>query len=190
MPYLEGIGNMTIVYIVISILTVLFFFQQFGTSSIGKAFGPIMLLWFLMLAALGLYQLSIANDWHILKALNPYYAIRVLTVYPKGFWILAAVFLCTTGAEALYSDLGHCGRSNIRRSWTFVKTCLILNYLGQGAFLLGARRARYGTLRQRILFTRSCRIGSSFPVSLSPLLPPSLPARRLYRVPSRLLVRP
>jgi len=136
-PYLEHTGTMTIVYIVIAILTVLFFFQQFGTPSIGKAFGPIMLLWFMMLAVLGLHQLSVANDWRIFKALNPYYAIKVLTVYPKGFWILGAVFLCTTGAEALYSDLGHCGRGNIRASWTFVKTCLILNYLGQGAFLLG-----------------------------------------------------
>jgi KUP system potassium uptake protein len=136
-PSLSNIGNMTIVYIVIAILTVLFFFQQFGTSNIGKAFGPIMLLWFLMLAILGLHQLSAANDWRIFRALNPWYAIKVLTVYPKGFWILGAVFLCTTGAEALYSDLGHCGRANIRYSWIFVKTCLILNYLGQGAFLLG-----------------------------------------------------
>jgi len=135
-PYLEHIGNFTIVYIVIAILTVLFFFQQFGTSNIGKAFGPIMFLWFMMLAALGLHQLYIANDWRIFRALNPYYAIKILTVYPHGFWILGAVFLCTTGAEALYSDLGHCGRGNIRVSWGFVKTCLILNYLGQGAYLL------------------------------------------------------
>ena len=87
-----------------------------------------MLLWFLMLAALGLYQLYNVNDWTIFKALNPYYAVQILTVYPKGFWILGGVFLCTTGAEALYSDLGHCGRANIRYSWAFVKTCLILNY--------------------------------------------------------------
>ena len=133
---MAGITTEVIVTIVIAILTVLFFFQQFGTTSIGKAFGPIMLLWFLMLAVLGLYQLSIANDWRIFRALNPYYAIKILTQYPKGFWILGAVFLCTTGAEALYSDLGHCGRQNIRRSWIFVKSCLILNYLGQGAYLL------------------------------------------------------
>ena len=138
-PYLHHINVMTIVYIVIGILTVLFFFQQFGTSNIGKAFGPIMFVWFLMLAVLGLHELNQANDWRIFRALNPYYAIRVLTVYPKGFWILGAVFLCTTGAEALYSDLGHCGRGNIRASWTFVKTCLILNYLGQGAFLLNIK---------------------------------------------------
>ena len=136
---LAGITTQTIVIIVIAIITILFFFQQFGTTSIGKAFGPIMFMWFLMLAALGLYELYLANDWHIFRALNPWYAIKILTQYPKGFWILGAVFLCTTGAEALYSDLGHCGRANIRFSWTFVKSCLILNYLGQGAFLLGIK---------------------------------------------------
>jgi KUP system potassium uptake protein len=135
-PSMAGITTTFIVYIVIAILTVLFFFQQFGTTSIGKAFGPIMLLWFLMLALLGLHQLSVVNDWRIFRALNPYYAIKILTQYPKGFWILGAVFLCTTGAEALYSDLGHCGRQNIRFSWIFVKSCLILNYLGQGAYLI------------------------------------------------------
>ncbi len=133
---LKHLGDMSIVYIVITILSVLFFFQQFGTSTIGKAFGNIMLLWFLMLACLGLLQLYELNDWRILKALNPYYAIHILTTYPRGFWILGAVFLCTTGAEALYSDLGHCGRGNIRYSWMFVKACLIINYLGQGAHLL------------------------------------------------------
>lgn len=133
-PTLAHVHDMTIVYIVIAILTLLFFFQQFGTVSIGKAFGPIMLVWFLMLATLGMTHIS--DNWRIFEALNPYYAIKILTVYPKGFWILGAVFLCTTGAEALYSDLGHCGRGNIRYSWIFVKVCLILNYLGQGAFLL------------------------------------------------------
>jgi KUP system potassium uptake protein len=137
LPHLAHIHDMTIVYIVVGILTALFFFQQFGTASIGTAFGPIMFLWFMMLAVLGLYHIS--DDWNIFKALNPYYAIKVLTVYPNGFWILGAVFLCTTGAEALYSDLGHCGRGNIRYSWVFVKTCLILNYLGQGAYLLGLK---------------------------------------------------
>jgi KUP system potassium uptake protein len=136
---LEHLGDMSIVYIVIAILTVLFFFQQFGTSTIGKTFGKIMLVWFLMLAALGLFKLYNANDWRIFRALNPLYAIKILTVYPKGFWILGAVFLCTTGAEALYSDLGHCGRANIRVSWAFVKICLILNYLGQGAYLLSLK---------------------------------------------------
>ena len=137
---LEHMGDMSIVYIVIAILTVLFFFQQFGTSTIGKAFGNIMLVWFIMLAALGLFKLYNVNDWRIFRALNPYYAIKILTVYPKGFWILGAVFLCTTGAEALYSDLGHCGRANIRVSWAFVKVCLILNYLGQGAYLLSMKQ--------------------------------------------------
>ncbi len=133
---LSHISTMSIVYIVIAILTLLFFFQQFGTSNIGKAFGPIMFLWFVMLAVLGIHELYIGHDWRIFRALNPYYAIHILTVYPKGFWILGGVFLCTTGAEALYSDLGHCGRQNIRISWTFVKSCLILNYLGQGTYLL------------------------------------------------------
>lgn len=131
---LGPIPDSTIVYIVLGVLTVLFFLQQFGTHSIGKMFGPIMLCWFIMLATLGAVHLS--DDLHIFKAFSPWYAFDLLTTYPKGFWILGAVFLCTTGAEALYSDLGHCGRSNIRRSWIFVKSCLILNYLGQGAYLL------------------------------------------------------
>jgi KUP system potassium uptake protein len=133
-PFLRDIQQGTIVIIVVSILAVLFFLQQFGTASIGKLFGPIMFIWFGMLAVLGFSHL--VDDLQIFKALSPYYAIELLTKYPKGFWILGSVFLCTTGAEALYSDLGHCGRSNIRVSWIFVKTCLILNYLGQGAFLL------------------------------------------------------
>ncbi len=132
-------SNMSIVYIVITIMSLLFFFQQFGTSTIGKAFGNIMLVWFLMLGALGVLTVFKFHDWSILKALNPYYAFKILTVYKNGFWILGGVFLCTTGAEALYSDLGHCGRPNIRYSWAFVKTCLILNYLGQGAQLLNTR---------------------------------------------------
>ncbi len=133
-PALHNIADTTIVYIVLGIITLLFFMQQFGTASIGKMFGPIMLLWFGMLAVLGLSH--IADDWSILKAFNPYYAIKLLAIYPKGFWLLGAVFLCTTGAEALYSDLGHAGRANIRYTWAMVKICLILNYLGQGAYLL------------------------------------------------------
>jgi len=131
---LKNIEQGTIIAIVISIITILFFMQQFGTASIGKMFGPIMSIWFLMLALLGCLHLM--DDVSIFKALSPHYAIELLTHYPKGFWLLGAVFLCTTGAEALYSDLGHCGRGNIRVSWVFVKTCLILNYLGQGAWLL------------------------------------------------------
>ncbi|MDQ6813887.1 MAG: KUP/HAK/KT family potassium transporter, partial [Bacteroidota bacterium] len=132
--FLGYISDRTIVYIVVAIISGLFFLQQFGTASIGKLFGPVMGGWFLMLAVLGLTHLF--DDIHIFKALNPYYAIKLLSSYPKGFWILGAVFLCTTGAEALYSDLGHCGKENIRYSWIFVKSCLILNYLGQGAWLL------------------------------------------------------
>ncbi len=131
---LSHIHQSTIVGIVIGIITFLFLLQQFGTASIGKFFGPIMFLWFSMLAVLGSAHLM--DDIQIFKALSPHYAIELLTTYPKGFWLLGAVFLCTTGAEALYSDLGHCGKANIRVSWGFVKICLILNYLGQGAWLL------------------------------------------------------
>jgi KUP system potassium uptake protein len=134
LPNLNYIPQDTIVYIVLGLLVVLFFLQQFGTDSIGKLFGPIMFIWFGMMAVLGSSHLL--DDLHIFKALSPVYAIELLTMYPKGFWILGAVFLCTTGAEALYSDLGHCGKQNIRISWIYVKTCLILNYLGQGAYLL------------------------------------------------------
>ena len=133
-PALHGITQHTIVLIVLCVLAVLFFMQRFGTSSIGKMFGPIMIIWFGMLAFLGLIHIS--EYWGIFKAFNPYYGIKLLVTYPKGFWLLGAVFLCTTGAEALYSDLGHCGRANIRYSWIAVKTCLIINYLGQGAYLL------------------------------------------------------
>jgi len=115
-------------------LSVLFFVQQFGTAIIGRSFGPIMTVWFTMLATLGLVQLL--QDLSIFKAFNPYYGINLLITYPSGIHVLAGVFLCTTGAEALYSDLGHCGKWNIRYSWTFVKTCLIINYLGQGTWLL------------------------------------------------------
>ena len=133
-PRFSDISQQTIVLMVLGIITVIFFLQQVGTASIGKLFGPIMLTWFLMIATMGL--LHFLDDWNIFKALNPYYAIDLLVNYPQGFWILGAVFLCTTGAEALYSDLGHCGRGNIRVSWIFVKSCLIINYLGQGAWLL------------------------------------------------------
>jgi KUP system potassium uptake protein len=133
-PALHDISQWTVIIIVICILSVLFFLQQFGTAFIGRSFGPVMAVWFVMLAALGLAQL--VQDLSILKAFNPYYGIKLLIAYPKGFYILGGVFLCTTGAEALYSDLGHCGKWNIRYSWIVVKTCLIINYLGQGAWLL------------------------------------------------------
>jgi KUP system potassium uptake protein len=120
--------------IIITIITALFFIQQFGTKFIGKFFGPVMLIWFLTLGIMGIIGLS--QDFTVLKALNPYYGIKLLVAYPGGFWLLGAVFLCTTGAEALYSDMGHCGRDNIRMSWIFVKIMLILNYLGQTAWLV------------------------------------------------------
>jgi KUP system potassium uptake protein len=121
--------------IVIGILFSLFAIQQFGTNFVGRFFGPVMLVWFLMLATLGMT--SIFNHVGVLKAINPYYAYNLLVNYPEGFWILGAVFLATTGAEALYSDLGHCGKENIRVSWMFVKTSLLINYFGQGAWLMG-----------------------------------------------------
>ena len=134
LPRFHDMEQNTIVYIVIGILVVFFFMQQFGTASIGKMFGPVMTIWFGMLAVLGFIHLS--DDFGIFKAINPYYAFHFLFTYPEGFWLLGAVFLCTTGAEALYSDLGHCGRGNIRISWIFVKACLLINYFGQGANLL------------------------------------------------------
>lgn len=120
--------------IVIVILSLLFFFQRFGTQRVGSFFGPIMVVWFTMLLVLGISQ--VIHHPGVLQALSPHYAIDLLTQYPKGFWLLGAVFLATTGAEALYSDLGHCGRSNIRISWIFVKTCLVFNYMGQAAWLM------------------------------------------------------
>ncbi len=127
-------GNNLTVGIVIGIISLLFFFQQFGTRVVGGAFGPIMLLWFSTIMFWGIR--SIVHYPDILAAFNPYYAIHLLIHYPQGFWLLGAVFLCTTGAEALYSDLGHCGKKNIQVSWIFVKTALIANYFGQAAWLL------------------------------------------------------
>jgi len=132
-------GNGLVLLIVISILILLFFFQRFGTGVVGSAFGPVMLLWFLMIGILGAMQF--VHHPSIIKAFNPYYGARLLIDHPKGFWLLGAVFLCTTGAEALYSDLGHCGKKNIQVSWIFVKTALLLNYLGQGAWVLSQRAA-------------------------------------------------
>ena len=123
-----------VVPIALCIVTVLFFIQQFGTNMIGKLFGPLMLLWFSVLGVLG--AMHIGDYIPILQAFNPLHAIRLLTSNPEWFLILGAVFLCTTGAEALYSDLGHCGINNIRTSWAFVKVMLILNYLGQGAWII------------------------------------------------------
>jgi KUP system potassium uptake protein len=134
----EGINilypNIPIIPIVVCIITFLFLFQILGTDFVGKAFGPIMTVWFGFLGLFGL--LYVVQNMEVLKALNPYYAFIFLKQYPGGFALLGSIFLCTTGAEALYSDMGHVGRGNIRISWIFVKVCLILNYFGQGAYVL------------------------------------------------------
>ncbi|MBP7513970.1 MAG: KUP/HAK/KT family potassium transporter [Flavobacteriales bacterium] len=135
----EGIiepGNKLTVTVVMGIIALLFFFQRFGTKVVGFAFGPIMLVWFSMLFILGVVQISEHPD--VLKCLNPVYAYDLLANYEGGFWLLGAVFLCTTGAEALYNDMGHCGLKNIRWTWGFVKVALIANYMGQGAWLLNS----------------------------------------------------
>jgi KUP system potassium uptake protein len=128
------VPHLPTVPIVIVILSLIFFFQRFGTQKVGSVFGPMMVVWFTMLFTLGISQ--IIKHPEVLKAINPFYAYELLAKYPQGFWLLGAVFLCTTGAEALYSDLGHCGRENIRISWIFVKICLLVNYLGQAAWVL------------------------------------------------------
>lgn len=133
--------------IVITIIILLFLFQQFGTQVIGKAFGPIMVLWFSMLGVLGFYH--ILQNPTVLKAINPIYAVDFVINYPMGIWILGAVFLCTTGAEALYSDLGHFGKKNIRISWSFVVAMLLLNYFGQAAFCLNLPE---GTVLQSVFY--------------------------------------
>src|SRR5580700_79588 len=137
-------GNTLVVEIVMVILLLLFIFQRFGTKIVGGSFGPIMFIWFTMLALLGTNQ--IIHYPFILKALSPHYGLELLIRHPKGFWLLGAVFLCTTGAEALYSDLGHCGRKNIQISWIFVKTTLVLNYLGQGAWVLLQHKSDLGAV--------------------------------------------
>ena len=134
----EGLGdvipNIPTIPIVVVIISLLFIFQRFGTHKVGSIFGPAMFVWFCMLFVLGVSQILIHPG--IIKALNPIYGYELLTQYPKGFWLLGAVFLCTTGAEALYSDLGHCGKENIRLTWVFVKISLVANYLGQSAWLM------------------------------------------------------
>ena len=122
------------VSITVGIISALFIFQQFGTAAVGRFFGPIMLLWFSMLGILGVVE--VAEHISVLQALNPVFAVKMLIHHPHALVLMGAVFLCTTGAEALYADLGHCGKQNIRVSWIFVKTCLVLNYLGQAAWCL------------------------------------------------------
>lgn len=154
---LEGVKiyypDLQTIPLVIGIILVLFFFQSYGTKTIGKFFGPIMLIWFLMLAGVGLLQITEVPE--ILKAVNPYYAYLLLTEHPEGFYVLGFVFLCTTGAEALYSDLGHCGIKNIRISWMFVKCALALNYLGQGAFLLSHSNIQLKTFDNGVEFIQN-----------------------------------
>ncbi len=126
--------DLPVIPIVLAIITLLFLLQSLGSNKIGKIFGPAMMVWFSMIGVMGMYALS--KDFSVLKAINPNYAYRFISDYPGGFWLLGAVFLCTTGAEALYSDLGHCGRKNIEASWTFIKICLVLCYFGQAAWLV------------------------------------------------------
>lgn len=135
--------NIQVVPIVIAIISGLFFVQILGTNAVGKAFGPIMTIWFVMLGTFGAIQ--VFQDFSVFKALNPYYAYRLLTHHPGGFFLLGSVFLCTTGAEALYSDMGHVGRGNIRISWILVKVCLLLNYFGQGVYVMSLNGQKLGT---------------------------------------------
>ncbi|MDB5228410.1 MAG: potassium transporter Kup, partial [Bacteroidota bacterium] len=137
----SAIEGLTIIYpklqtvpIVLAILFGLFLVQQFGTNTVGSAFGPIMLVWFSMIGVLG--GNALLHNPEVLKAINPIYAVDLVVYYPGGIWFLGAVFLCSTGAEALYSDLGHCGKKNIRVSWGFVKVMLLLSYFGQAAFII------------------------------------------------------
>ncbi len=141
----SAIEGLTIIYpdlqtvpIVLTILFCLFVVQQFGTNRVGVVFGPVMLIWFTMIGSLGLHQ--VIQTPVVFKAINPYYAFNLVLHYPGGFWFLGAVFLCTTGGEALYSDLGHCGKQNIRFSWGFVKICLLLSYFGQAAFIMSNKQ--------------------------------------------------
>ena len=130
---LIGAGQTPIIVIVVITLTVLFIMQRAGTSIIGRTFGPFMTIWFLFLALGGLIAMS--SDLEVVRAINPMYAVEVL-ISPNnkvGIMILGSVFLATTGAEALYSDMGHVGKKSIYISWPFVKIALIINYLGQGA---------------------------------------------------------
>lgn len=143
------IPSIPVVFWVLIILSGLFFAQQFGTSSLGRYFGPVMVIWFLMLSVFGLRELIHFPD--VLKAINPYYAVKLIADHPHALILLGAVFLCTTGAEALYSDLGHCGLKNIRISWIYVKVSLLLSYFGQGAWVLS--NLSHYTTEQNPFFT-------------------------------------
>ncbi|MBC7830203.1 MAG: KUP/HAK/KT family potassium transporter [Chitinophagaceae bacterium] len=130
--------------IIIGILVILFLFQQFGTQNIGRVFGPVMIVWFGFIGILGIWAMG--GNLTVLKALNPSYAYHLLINVPEGFWLLGGIFLCTTGAEALYSDMGHCGRNNIRISWIFIKIMLVFNYAGQTAWLLQHTGTQIGNI--------------------------------------------
>ncbi len=128
--------------IVIGILILIFVAQQFGTQLIGRFFGPVMFVWFTFIGVIG--AISLSADLSVLQALNPVWVYRFIAEYPGGFWLLGAVFLCTTGAEALYSDMGHVGRNNVRFSWIYVKICLLLCYAGQTALLISQTGSKIG----------------------------------------------
>lgn len=138
MTSMEGLNHIVpeipVIPATLLIILGIFLVQPLGTGSLGKYFGSIMLTWFIMMGVVGMSQFI--HDFSVLKAFNPYYAIHFLISAPHTMFILGAVFLCTTGAEALYSDLGHCGLKNIRISWVFIKTMLIINYLGQAAWII------------------------------------------------------
>lgn len=140
MSAIEGltpiIPNIPVIPITVAIVLILFLLQPFGTGSLGKYFGPLMIIWFTMMAVMGANQ--VMQDYSVLRAFNPMYAIHFLREVPHAMIMLGAIFLCTTGAEALYSDLGHCGLKNIRVSWIYVKSALIINYLGQAAWILNS----------------------------------------------------
>ncbi|MBF0345845.1 MAG: KUP/HAK/KT family potassium transporter [Nitrospirae bacterium] len=134
-PGFEKTSGNKLILIAGIIAIVLFFFQKKGTERVAKAFGPIMLLWFIVLSVSGL--LAIIEFPSVLKAVNPYYGVKFLIDNGvSGFFILSEVTLCATGGEALYADMGHLGRKPILRAWYFVFAALLLNYMGQGAFLI------------------------------------------------------
>jgi len=138
------IPDLNTVPIIVGILAALFVFQQFGSHSIGRVYGPVMVIWFTFITAIGLYALK--GNFEVFRALNPYYAYNMLVNEPGGFWLLGGIFLCATGAEALYSDMGHVGRNNIRISWACIKVCLIICYAGQSAWLLNHVGQTTGTI--------------------------------------------
>ncbi len=134
-PGLEGTSTATLVLIAAVIAVILFTFQKKGTEKVAWTFGPLMVLWFLSIAVSGF--VSILNFPSVIQTINPYYAIKYLSENGiAGFFLLSQVILCATGGEALYADMGQLGKLPIVRAWYFVFFALVLNYLGQGAFLI------------------------------------------------------